>query len=298
MPRLLKSIFITFFLLLFCSVFVFAEEITITTYYPSPYGSYNYLQTDKLGVGDNNGDGSFSSSDVPTTSGNVWVANKVGIGTTSPSAYLHLKAGTATASTAPLKLTSGTFLTTAETGALEYSGNVLSFTPASYSRGTVPAMMWASPASAVALTSTSSNQGVLGADYDWFALSASTTYRFHAQYCIGTGATSHTIAVGFPESNSLASIRYSVIGWNVATNTTITATQISTTALTVVTAGTTSTISLLIIDGVLRTDSETSINPMIKFSAAPGGTCQLYENSYFEIWPIGTSSTQFSGRWA
>lgn len=44
----------------------------------------------------------------------------VGIGTTAPTAYLHLKAGTATASTAPLKFTSGTLLGTAEAGALEF----------------------------------------------------------------------------------------------------------------------------------------------------------------------------------
>lgn len=46
----------------------------------------------------------------------------VGIGVTSPTAVLHLKAGTATASTAPLKFTSGTNLTTPENGAMEYDG--------------------------------------------------------------------------------------------------------------------------------------------------------------------------------
>ena len=44
----------------------------------------------------------------------------VGIGVTSPTAYLHLKAGTATASTAPLKFNTGTLLTAAEAGAVEF----------------------------------------------------------------------------------------------------------------------------------------------------------------------------------
>lgn len=48
--------------------------------------------------------------------------NNVGIGTTSPTAKLHLPAGTATANTAPLKFTSGTNLTTPEDGAVEYDG--------------------------------------------------------------------------------------------------------------------------------------------------------------------------------
>jgi len=58
-----------------------------------------------------------------TSSGNV------GIGTTSPTARLHLAAGTATASTAPLKFTSGTNLTTAEAGAMEFNGTNLFFSP-------------------------------------------------------------------------------------------------------------------------------------------------------------------------
>jgi hypothetical protein len=50
-------------------------------------------------------------------------AGNVGIGTTAPTAYLHLKAGTATAGTAPFKLTSGTLNTTAEDGTIEYLSN-------------------------------------------------------------------------------------------------------------------------------------------------------------------------------
>ena len=56
-------------------------------------------------------------------------AGNVGIGQATPTAALHLKAGTATASTAPLKFTSGTNLTTAEAGAVEFDGTNLLFTP-------------------------------------------------------------------------------------------------------------------------------------------------------------------------
>jgi hypothetical protein len=52
----------------------------------------------------------------------------VGIGTTSPTAVLHLKAGTASANTAPLKFTSGTNLTTPEAGAMEWNGTNLFIT--------------------------------------------------------------------------------------------------------------------------------------------------------------------------
>ncbi len=47
-------------------------------------------------------------------------SQRFGIGVTAPTAMLHLKAGTATASSAPLKFNSGTLLTTAEAGSVEF----------------------------------------------------------------------------------------------------------------------------------------------------------------------------------
>jgi hypothetical protein len=49
-------------------------------------------------------------------------AGRVGIGTPTPAALLHLAAGTATVNTAPLKFTSGTNLLSPEDGAVEYDG--------------------------------------------------------------------------------------------------------------------------------------------------------------------------------
>ncbi|MGE3610774.1 MAG: tail fiber domain-containing protein [Bacteriovoracaceae bacterium] len=47
-------------------------------------------------------------------------SGNLGVGVTNATAVLHLKAGTATASTAPLKFTSGTLLSTPEDGAIEF----------------------------------------------------------------------------------------------------------------------------------------------------------------------------------
>jgi hypothetical protein len=57
------------------------------------------------------------------------INRRVGVGLTLPTAVLHLKAGTAAAGTAPLKFATGTNLTTAEAGALEFSSLRLNFTP-------------------------------------------------------------------------------------------------------------------------------------------------------------------------
>ncbi|MFZ2777676.1 MAG: FISUMP domain-containing protein, partial [Candidatus Moraniibacteriota bacterium] len=58
------------------------------------------------------------------------VTGNVGIGTTSPTAYLNIKAGTATAGTAPLKFTTGTLLSATEGGAMEFDGSHIYFTAA------------------------------------------------------------------------------------------------------------------------------------------------------------------------
>lgn len=60
-----------------------------------------------------------------------------GFGVTTPTALVHIAAGTATASTAPLKFNSGTNLTTAEAGAMEYNGTNLFFTPSGTTRKVV-----------------------------------------------------------------------------------------------------------------------------------------------------------------
>lgn len=62
------------------------------------------------------------------------LTGRMGLGVTTITAVLHLKAGTATAGTAPLKFTSGTNLTTAEAGVMEYNGTNLFFTRAGTTR--------------------------------------------------------------------------------------------------------------------------------------------------------------------
>ena len=63
------------------------------------------------------------------------VGARSGFGITAPTAKLHVGAGTTTL--APLKLTSGTNLTTAEAGAFEYNGADLFFTKSGTTRGNV-----------------------------------------------------------------------------------------------------------------------------------------------------------------
>lgn len=81
-----------------------------------------------------NANGSYLLSGSTSTNAGIGITTAgIRIGAISTihnaaTAWLHLPAGTATAGTAPLKFTSGTNLTTAETGAFEYNGTNLFFT--------------------------------------------------------------------------------------------------------------------------------------------------------------------------
>jgi hypothetical protein len=91
----------------------------------------------------------------PVTTENMKIKwdGSVGIGTSQPSAVLHLKAGTATASTAPLKLTAGTNLTAAEAGAVEYDGKAFYLSPAASTRYSVPLLNnWSTASQNIAST--------------------------------------------------------------------------------------------------------------------------------------------------
>lgn len=88
--------------------------------------------------------GTLNNSDVNIITNNLerikilGSNGNVGIKTTNPTAQLHLPAGATGATNAPLKFTSGALMTTPETGAVEYDGTNLYFTPVGTTRRVVP----------------------------------------------------------------------------------------------------------------------------------------------------------------
>ncbi len=93
----MKKIVVSFFVLtLLLTLTTLAQEtITLSTYYPSPFGIYNRLATNSFGVGDNNSSGGIEAGDSPDPAvagqeGDVWIAGDIGIGTTNPEARVHI----------------------------------------------------------------------------------------------------------------------------------------------------------------------------------------------------------------
>ncbi|MBU1888032.1 MAG: hypothetical protein KKB46_02400 [Candidatus Omnitrophica bacterium] len=67
--------FVAFLFALLCvGVYLIAEEITLTTYYPAPFGNYNELQAGKLAVG--------SSTTMPAVDGNL-AAVRIAVGSSA-----------------------------------------------------------------------------------------------------------------------------------------------------------------------------------------------------------------------
>jgi hypothetical protein len=67
--------------------FAATEQVTITTYYPAPYGIYHELRADQMAVGS-----AYRASAL--ADGNLIVAGNVGIGTASPSSLLTVNGAT------------------------------------------------------------------------------------------------------------------------------------------------------------------------------------------------------------
>jgi len=102
-----QNFIICFFMVLlfaFCALNSFAQEtLTITTYYPSPFGNYQELRSQRMAIGDtwvqNSNICWTAAGACPGTAVNpdpetaLVVEGKVGIGTAQPERGLHIKGG-------------------------------------------------------------------------------------------------------------------------------------------------------------------------------------------------------------
>ncbi len=199
---------------------------------------------------------------------------------------------------APIKLTAGTNLTTAEAGAYEYDGKVFYTTPVASARGVSPSTMFAIvPAGGFALSTASGVQSCFPAATDVWTLAASTTYFFEGTYhVIHSGTLTTAMAFALGGGASITSIAYDVISNVAAANTTVTAnnsTYVTQVASTVVTVSTTGN-KLIRFRGIIRMNAAGTVTPQINFSGTATSP-SMGVDSWIRFTPIGTNTVASVG---
>jgi hypothetical protein len=220
-----------------------------------------------------------------------------GFGVLTANAALHIKAGTAAASSAPLKLTSGTNLTTAEAGAVEYDGTVFYKTnDATSGRGYAPAtQIFRLTANGTAFGPAIGN--FFGAT-SAINMAAGGVYEIEA-YCYFTKTTAGTVTVTATTSlapvNLNGSVQYGAIVGGTATGA---ANQINlfnstaTAAAFGVSGSLTTAVSHLFIVRLIVEANASASNLRINFTSS-AGTATPLRGSYYKVTrlPAGNSGS-------
>ena len=201
-----------------------------------------------------------------------------------------------------------TTLTTPESGALEWDGEVPYFTPQGTQRGVVPGMQYYRLNSGVVGANATSTQNIFGVGV---TLSGSTVYAFDTYYVFSksAGGTSHTISFGYGGTATVNNILTNFISSGTGqampvvpvTGTTPTIQYNNTAAFTVTTGAIASAAFSVgfVVRGTVSINAGGTFVPQYQLSAAPGGAYTTQTGSYFLIYPIGAAGTNTSvGTWA
>jgi hypothetical protein len=271
--------------------------------FDDPNGVYVYASYGTLSIGTNDIDDFRIATGVttnnPTTRLTVkGITGNVGIATTVPTAILQV--GVGTAGRAPLKLTAGTNLSTAEAGAIEYDGTAFYSTKAAGSRGVVPSEQFVVLTGIHTLASQTAAQPLFDGDAGppGGALYTETgTYFFECVFHLESMSNSNS-SFGFAlggtatktegwqsfayKSSTIKTPSSPGITWNTSENTTLISNSIGTQGF-------------ASIKGTVRVTVAGTIIPQVSLTAAAAATVQ--PNSYFKISPVGSATTTYVGHW-
>ena len=238
--------------------------------------------------------------------GGAATAIAIGASTGTTTFANTIKAPVGTATLAPILMQSGTNLTTATSGAIEYDGKCFYATTAG-GRTLLSGEHYAMVSATRTISNVNTAQAVFDSANDVITLAANTTYMFEGFYRVISGTTTHTTNMGFAEvSVGTVGTWYWLAVNHGATAGTVSRAQDTTvfTSATVnsTTGATNSTSASALITiwfrGVVETSTDAvGVTPQICFSAAPGGTNQIGAGSFIRFTPIGSDTAQSIGPW-
>ena len=201
-------------------------------------------------------------------------------------------AGTATVP--PLQFTSGTNLTSATAGSMEYDGKALYFDVAASTRGTVPAEQVILLNTAYTLTSQTAAQKLFNASTNGAVTLPTGTYQFECFYSLSSmSATSGSFGFALGGAGTFTEQWWSIAQKGTATLTTATATQATyniTAANTTIATASVNTVGYAWIRGIINVTVAGTVIPQVSLGVAAAAVVGV--GSYFIVSPYsGTNST-------
>lgn len=227
-------------------------------------------------------------------------------GVLTPSKGLLAPAGTT--AIAPIKLQSGTNLTTPTSGVVEFDGKAMYGTVAS-GRGLIPTEQFSIITTTRGLSSSTVAQNVFDTPEDKITLALDTAYSFEGFFSIVSGTTSHTTSIILydPTAGSeTISWNWIAMGHSSAAGTIIRTqdTVVFNSNGGVITASSSSALTTIWFRGVVivtsagATPTARGVTPQIQFSVAPTGTNQVAVGSFIRFIPLGSNLVKSVGPWS
>ena len=204
-----------------------------------------------------------------------------------------------TAFVAPLNLTSGTNLTTATAGAMEYDGTVFYATPTALQRGVIMAEQIILLQSAYTLTSQTAAQAMFNTPAGGQVTLTAGTYEFECFYSLSAMSASSG-SFGFALGGTATKTQFF---WSLAakasplaTTTAANSTYNVTAANTALSAASVNTVGYANISGIINVSASGTVIPQVSLGVAAAAVVGI--GSYFRIRPIGSTTVTSVGNWS
>ena len=202
---------------------------------------------------------------------------------------------------APLKLTSGTNLTTATVGSIEYDGKAIYATPQDSERGVIPAEQWyVLAAPRVTTPGVTTQQSLFGVGVH---VSSSTRYAYNIEMQVtrSAGGNNHALSVAFAGTAGPTRITYIATTYEPTSPAFFMTDQSITTGFTTGVAITLATadpgLHVVKLSGMVDISTGGTLIPTVGFGVDPG-TLTIGAHSFMRLSPIGgTSTNTIVGSW-
>ena len=212
-----------------------------------------------------------------------------------------IQAAAGTSALAPLYFSSGTNLTAAAAGAMEYDGAVPYFDVAANQRGVMATESFINPTATYTLTSQTAAQALFNVVTNGTITLPLGTYQFECMFALASMSGSSgsfgfalggTAVIG-SRYHTIASMPASILNTATATYQTWASGASPTTSLT---ANSTNGNGVAFIKGIVRVTTAGTLIPQVSLTSAAAAVVQL--DSYFKIAPLGSQTVTSVGNWS